>query len=152
VLLSERGHRGGELIGPLETFDAKSYEVSLITPMGQRPEALPPSMDAKYIDPPLGRSVSSEGIAEKTRQIYASPRLDKPCDRLSWFPDRSYMSSNNCLRNATAPNGEYVGNVSRVRSAIVDYPFITSRTTPDSYLCGEKVVEVLKQGLTRWGW
>ena len=92
VLLSERGYWGDELIGPLETFDAKGYKVDFITPTGKRPEALPPSMDAKYIDPPLGRSV------------------------------------------------------------IVDEPFITSRSTPDSYLCGDKVVEVLEQGLTRWGW
>jgi putative intracellular protease/amidase len=114
VLLSERGHWGEELIGPLETFDAKGYEVTFITPTGQRPEALPPSTDAKYIDPPPGRSVTSEEVAEKTRQINASPRLDKPRDLSSWFPERPCMSSNNYPR--------------------------------------EKVVEVLEQGLTRWGW
>jgi len=92
VLLSERGYGGEELIGPLETFDAKGYKVDFVTPTGQRPEALPASLDPRYIDPPLGRSV------------------------------------------------------------IVDEPFITSRSTPDHYLCAEKVVEVLEQGLTRWGW
>jgi hypothetical protein len=34
---------------------------------------------------------------------------------------------------------------------IVDYPFITGRSTPDSYLTGQKVVEVLEDGLRRWG-
>ena len=38
------------------------------------------------------------------------------------------------------------------RSVFVDYPFITSLSTSDSYFCGEKVVEVLEQGLTRWVW
>jgi len=90
-------------------------------------------MDAKYIDPPLGRSVTSEEVAEKTRQMNASPRLDNPRDLSTWFPERPYMASNNYLRE-------------------VDYPFITSRSTPDSYLCGEKMVEVLEQGPTRWGW
>jgi hypothetical protein len=35
---------------------------------------------------------------------------------------------------------------------IVDYPFVTGRSTPDSCLTGEKMVEVLEKGLTRWGW
>jgi putative intracellular protease/amidase len=269
VLLSERGFWGEELVGPLEAFDAQGYSVDFLTPTGKRPEALPPSMDAKYIDPPLGRSVTSEEMAQKSREWNESPRLDNTLSLESLFPERPYMSSKNylrdmeaywekvdkaqadatdkydallivggsgpivdlvnnqrvhdlilafykknklvaaecygvaclafardwnarrsilqgkrvtghcleydyhdgtgfigvmfnfgpppyplefILRDATAPGGEYVGNVSRVRSVIVDYPFVTSRSTPDSYLCGEKMVEVLEQGLTRWGW
>ena len=34
---------------------------------------------------------------------------------------------------------------------IVDYPFVTGRSTADSYLTGQKVVEVLDHGLRRWG-
>ncbi len=56
------------------------------------------------------------------------------------------------LRDATGPDGAYVGNFGRPTSVIVDYPFITGRSTPDSYLTGQKVVEVLEQGLRRWGW
>ena len=56
------------------------------------------------------------------------------------------------LRDATAPDGEYIGNVGHATSVIVDYPFITGRSTPDSYLTGEKMVEVLEKGLTRYGW
>ena len=56
------------------------------------------------------------------------------------------------LRDATAPDGEYIGNVGHATSVIVDYPFITGRSTPDSYLTGEKMVEVLENGLTRYGW
>jgi putative intracellular protease/amidase len=56
------------------------------------------------------------------------------------------------LRDATAPDGAYIGNYGRPLSVIVDYPFITGRSTPDSYLTGQKLVEVLEQGLRRWGW
>jgi putative intracellular protease/amidase len=56
------------------------------------------------------------------------------------------------LRDATAPGGAYIGNVGRVTSCVVDYPFITSRSTPDSYLCAEKLLDVLEHGLMRFGW
>jgi putative intracellular protease/amidase len=58
------------------------------------------------------------------------------------------------LRDATAPGGQYHGNVGNESSVIVDYPFITGRSTPDSYLTGQKLVEVLDgtKPLRRWGW
>lgn len=56
------------------------------------------------------------------------------------------------LRDATGPDGGYHGNVGRELSVIVDYPFITGRSTPDAYLTGQKLVEVLDAGLTRYGW
>jgi putative intracellular protease/amidase len=56
------------------------------------------------------------------------------------------------LRDATGPDGAYIGNFGRETSVIVDYPFITGRSTPDSYLTGQKMVEVLEKGLTRFGW
>ena len=40
------------------------------------------------------------------------------------------------LRDATAPGGAYHGNYGHETSVIVDYPFITGRSTPDSYLTG----------------
>jgi putative intracellular protease/amidase len=56
------------------------------------------------------------------------------------------------LRDATAPGGQYHGNVGKKESVLVDYPFITARSTPDSFLSGEKLVEVLESGLRRFGW
>ena len=73
VILSEYGFWGEELIGPLETFDAAGYEVDFATPKGQRPVALPPSMDATYVDPPLGKTVTNEEVAQKVRDIDKSP-------------------------------------------------------------------------------
>ncbi|KAM3091990.1 type 1 glutamine amidotransferase domain-containing protein [Phormidesmis sp. 146-35] len=269
IVLSEWGYWGEELIGPLETFDRAGYEVTFATPKGKRPVALPPSMDPHYIDPPLGRSVTSPQVAEKVRYIDQSPRLSNPLNLSELMPEMPYFSSpslirdleayysaidkarvnvlyqydallivggsgpivdlaNNqrihdlilsfvkmgrpvgaecygvaclafareledrksilwgkhvtghckeydyhdgtgfmgtdfnmgpppypleyILRDATGPDGAYIGNFGKETSVIVDYPFITGRSTPDSYLTGEKMVEVLEKGLTRYGW
>ncbi|GAA2739008.1 type 1 glutamine amidotransferase domain-containing protein [Kitasatospora cinereorecta] len=268
IVLSEYGYWGEELVGPLETFDRAGYEVTFATPTGKRPAALPPSMDPEYIDPPLGRSVTSTEMAEKVKVLDRSSRLDDPLDLASWLPDRPYRSrsdflrawegyntrreqvraqiaerydallivggsgpivdlANNwrihdlilafrdldlpiaaecygvaalafareqddrvsilrnkhvtghcieydykdgtgfmgtdfvigpppypleyILRDATLPEGAFHGNFGKETSVIVDYPFITGRSTPDSYLTGQKLVEVLEHGLRQWG-
>lgn len=56
------------------------------------------------------------------------------------------------LRDATAPGGQYHGGVGRERSTILDYPFLTGRSTQDSHLVGELMVEVLENDLKRYGW
>jgi len=268
VVLSEWGYWGEELVGPLDAFDRAGYKVDFVTPKGKRPVALTPSMDPRFVDPPLGRSVVSEDVARKTRELEQSNRLDHPINLSEWLPDKPYYSApsflrdmeayykrlaevqkelerydamlivggsgpivdlaNNhrvhdlilsfyrmnkpigaecygvtclafardlenrrsiirgkrvtghckeydykdgtgfmgtdfnmgpppypleyILRDATAPDGEYIGNFGKELSCIVDYPFVTGRSTPDSYLTGQKMVEVLEQGLKRYGW
>ncbi len=56
------------------------------------------------------------------------------------------------LRDATQPGGQYHGGVGKRISTILDYPFLTGRSTQDSRLCGELMVEVLENGLRRYGW
>ncbi|MCZ0988345.1 MULTISPECIES: type 1 glutamine amidotransferase domain-containing protein [Streptomyces] len=268
VILSEYGYWGEELVGPLHHFDQRGYQVDFATPTGKRAHALPPSMDPEYIDPPLGRSVTSEEVARLTRRLDDSDRLDDPIDISAWLPERPYTSDDDylrkleayhralsvveqeleaydalllvggsgpivdlgnnervhelilaflradkpiaaecygvtalafardwedrasiisgkhitghckeydykagtgflgtdfvmgpppypleyILRDATGPDGRYIGNFGKETSVIVDYPFITGRSTPDSYLTGEKIVEVLEDGLRRYGW
>lgn len=269
IILSEFGFWGEELVGPLETFDAAGYAVTFATPTGKRPVALPPSMDPTYIDPPLGRSVTSPEMASKVRAIDKSPQLDHPLNIAALMPERPYLSAPNpirkleayyktvddtrlgklaqydallivggsgpivdlannqrvhdlilsflaedkpigaecygvaclafardwesrksiiwgkhvtghckeydykdgtgfvgvdfnmgpppypleyILRDATGPDGAYIGNFGKETSVVVDYPFITGRSTPDSYLTGQKMVEVLDKGLRRYGW
>jgi putative intracellular protease/amidase len=270
IILSEWGYWGEELIGPLETFDAAGYQVDFATPTGKRPIALTPSMDASFVDPPLGRPVVSQEMAEKVKKLDdpSNPRLQHPKSLRDWLPNRPYWSSptflrdmevyyrklgeldgqlqkydailivggsgpivdlaNNhrvhdlilsfrrmakpiaaecygvaclafarnlddrksiiegkhvtghckeydyldgtgfmgtdfnmgpppypleyILRDATGPEGQFHGNVGHEISVIVDYPFITGRSTPDSYATGQRVVEVLEQGLRRYGW
>ncbi|MDF5752067.1 type 1 glutamine amidotransferase domain-containing protein [Spongiactinospora sp. TRM90649] len=266
--MSEFGYWGEELVGPLGVFDRQGYESVIATPRGRRPHALPPSMDAAYLDPPLGRSVTTEEMARLVREVDESDRLVKPLDISAWAPERPYMSApgylrdleayhraltelqrsiaeydamlivggsgpiadlaNNervhalilafleagkpigaecygvaclafardwdgrksiiwgkhvtghckeydykdgtgflgvdfnmgpppypleyILRDATGPEGRYHGNVGHPISVIVDYPFITGRSTPDSITTGEKMVAVLENGLRRYGW
>lgn len=269
VVLSEFGYWGEELIGPLEAFDARGYRVTFATPTGKRALALPPSMDADYIDPPLGRSVTTRDMARKVREVDASNRLDDPLSLQDLIPERPYYSALNhlrdletyhrqldqaldgllagfdalvivggsgpivdlannerlhelvlafaaadkpilaecygvavlafardletresllrgkhvtghpkeydykdgtgfvgvefnmgpppypleyILRDATAPDGAFHGNVGKETSVIVDFPFITARSTPDSVPGGKALVEVLENGLRRAGW
>jgi putative intracellular protease/amidase len=269
-LISEYGYWGEELIGPVHMLDGAGYAVDFITPTGKRPVPLPPSIDPAYVDPPLGRAVTDELTAARTRDIDSSTRLDHPISLKAWFPERPYRSeadflrqqeayyvgldelsaevdgkydallmvggsgptidmvnnqrvhdlvltfyklekpiaaecyavtclafardpggnrtsiisgkriTGHCieydykdghgvigidfnfgpppypleyiLRDATLPDGEYIGNFGKRISCIVDYPFVTGRSTSDSYKTGEKLVEVLDQGLRRWGW
>lgn len=113
-VLSEYGYWGEELIGPMETLEKAGYILNFATPTGKCPHALPPSMDASFVDlPPY------------------------PLEFI--------------LRDAVGP-GEFHGNVGKSVSVIVDYPFITGRSTADSYKTGELLVQVLKNGMRRYGW
>ncbi|MEV6981611.1 type 1 glutamine amidotransferase domain-containing protein [Sphaerisporangium sp. NPDC051017] len=268
ILLSEYGYWGEELLGPLTAFDERGYQSVFATATGKRPKALPPSLDPGYIDPPLGRAVTTPEVAVAARRLDESDRLDAPLSLAEWIPDRPYFSedgfirkieayyrdiarleeqvaeydaltivggsgpivdlANNgrvhelilaflragkpilaecygvaclafardwesresiiwgkhvtghckeydykdgtgfigvdfnmgpppypleyILRDATGPDGRYHGNVGKETSVIVDYPFVTGRSTPDSFLSGQKLVEVLESGLRRYGW
>jgi putative intracellular protease/amidase len=269
VVLSEYGYWGEELVGPVEAFDAAGYEITFATPTGKRARALPPSLDPDYIDPPLGRSVTTPDMARRARQLDESARLDNPLSLADLIPERPYFSSLNhlrrleqyhreldgavnalvsgfdglvivggsgpivdmannerlheivlgfvaadkpilaecygvtvlafardlesrasilwgkhvtghpkeydykdgtgfigvnfnmgpppypleyILRDATGPDGQFHGNVGKETSVIVDYPFITARSTPDSIPAGEQMVAVLERGLRRYGW
>ncbi|WP_433889498.1 type 1 glutamine amidotransferase domain-containing protein [Streptomyces sp. CA-111067] len=269
LVLSEYGYWGEELVGPVEAFDARGYRTTFITPNGKRPHALPPSLDSEYIDPPLGRSVTTRDMARRARTLDDSSRLDNPLSLAELIPERPYFSALNhlrdleeynrrlaaatgelvcafdalvivggsgpivdlannerlhglvmafvtadkpilaecygvavlafardwesrqsilwgkhvtghpkeydykdgtgflgvefnmgpppypleyILRDATGPQGGFHGNVGKETSVIVDHPFVTARSTPDSLPSGELLVRVLEDGLRRYGW
>ena len=267
-VISEYGYWGEELVGPLMALDAAGYRSDFATPKGTKPLALPPSMDPSYVDPPLGKTVTTPEMAKKTKDLEASDRLNKPINLTNWLPMRPYLSSptylndlfayndaldkaatvvagydalvivggsgpildvaNNkrvqdlirmfvkqdkpilgicygvaalaftrdeitdksiiygkrvtghpivhdyndghgylrvdggfpgapypleyVLKDAVGPDGQFIGNVGKRYSVIVDYPIITARTTFDSVLSGEKLLEVIAKGLRRYGW
>ena len=281
-LISEWGYWGEELIGPLEACDNAGYNITFMTPTGKKPTPLSVSCAPGYIDPPLGRSVTSEEMGKKTTDVDASTILNNPKSLADWIPQRPYSSSetylrdmeayykaldkiveeeipqydamvivggsgamidlanNNrlhelilgfyklnkpiaaecygvaCLafardfrekrsiiwgkhvtghpidydyldgtgfegphaidgsnkgfgdgyinfgapfyplefimRDAVGPDGQFIGNVGHETSVLVDYPFITSRSTASSLKCGQVLIKVLEEGLTRYGW
>ncbi len=269
VVLSEFGYWGEELVGPLEVLAAAGHTAEFATPKGGPARALPPSLDPAFVDPPLGKTVTSPEMAAKARALDASGRLGHPLSLRALLPERPYPSSptfirdfeayndaldaalarlvgehaallliggsgpivdmvNNqrvhdlilgffradrpiaaecygvaclafardyhlrrsilwgkhvtghpleydyrdgtgflgvdfnmgpppypleyILRDATGPDGGFHGNVGRNVSALVDYPFITGRSTADSYRTGELLVAVLDRSLRRHGW
>jgi putative intracellular protease/amidase len=278
VVLSDWGYWGSELVGPVEVFTAARYDCDFFTPTGKRPNAVPVSMDPDFIDPPLGRPVTSPEMAAMVRrwddpQDPLGASLNNPRSLDALVPDRPFFSApasvrlleryysqlvdmdrtlqtydallivggsgaivdlaNNgrvhdlvlsfyrankpvaaecygvaclafardwedrksiiwgkhvtghckeydykdgiafvkargqfldfdigpppypleyILRDATGPDGGYHGNVGHETSVMVDYPFITGRSTQDAYLTAQKLVEVLETKLTRWGW
>lgn len=282
VMVSDWGYWGEELVGPVEACDGAGYNIEFITPTGKKPTPLSVSCAPGYIDPPLGRSVTSEEMGKKTVALDKSGRLDNPKSLADWFPLRAYPSSetylrdmeayyktvdkiveeelpkydalvivggsgalidlaNNSrlhelilgfvkldkpvatecygvtclafardirekksiiwgkhvtghpidydyldgtgfegphaldgsnkgfgdgyinfgppfypleyiLRDAVGPDGAFIGNVGHETSVLVDYPFITSRSTASSLECGKLLIQVLEDGLKRYGW
>jgi putative intracellular protease/amidase len=269
--LSEWGYWGEELVGPYDVLTDHGYQIDFMTPNGLKPPALPPSMEAGFLDPPLDKVVTNEHFAQRTREIDKSDLLDHPISLAAWFPQMPYFNSakfghgledyytqrdacwqqldkydalllpggsgpmvdmaNNerlhdvilgflakdkliaaecysvtclafardwtdrksiiggkhvtghareydykdgtgfaeksvaganfgppfypleyILRDAVAPDGQYHGGVGHTISIILDYPFLTGRSTQDSQLVGELMIEVLEKGLRRYGW
>lgn len=98
AILSEYGYWGVELVGPLEKLEQAGYTVDFMTPNGKKAEALPPSYDTSYIDPPLNYCVTTEEAAEKVKAFEAQNRLEKPLNMSEFIPERPYYSKQNFLR------------------------------------------------------
>jgi putative intracellular protease/amidase len=268
TVVSNFGYWGVELAGPRKKLIAAGYTLTYTTPKGDRPQALPPSYDTAYVDPPLGCQVTTEADAKLVAEIKDSPELDDPINLSTWFPERPYFSQDKFLRSweryhqsvlqrhqelqeyaglllvggsgpildmvnnqrlhdvilgffklgkpiaaicygvaclpmardfnerrsiiqgkhvtghcieydyhdgtgfigtdlnigpppycleyllqdAVGPAGQFHGNFGKPTSVIVDYPFITARSLQCSHEFGEQFVNVLDQGLRRYGW
>jgi len=98
AVLSEYGYWGIELVGPLEKLEEAGYEVEFITPTGKKAEALPPSYDTTYVDPPLGTCVTTPLAADKVKAFEATNRLENRRNLSEVLPERPYFSSSDFLR------------------------------------------------------
>ena len=106
VLLSEYGYWGEELVGPLFHFDKAGYGVVFATPNGNRAHVLPPSIDPAYVDPPLGRTVTSHEVADLARILDESDRLDNPLSLAGWIPSaRTPARRTTCASSRTTTAG-----------------------------------------------
>jgi putative intracellular protease/amidase len=56
------------------------------------------------------------------------------------------------LADAVGPEGQYHGNFGKETSVIVDYPFVTARSLQCANEFGEQFVNMLDNGLKRYGW
>src|SRR3954449_13347673 len=105
VVLSEWGFWGEELVGPLEAFEEQGYDVDFMTPTGKRPVAIGVSMDPDYVDPPLGRSVTSAEMGAKVEAYDSGGKqqvLHDPMNLSELMPERPYHSEDSFLRKEEA--------------------------------------------------
>src|SRR5688572_30023534 len=98
AVLSEYGYWGIELVGPLEKLEEAGYRVDFMTQYGKKAEALPPSYDETYVDPPLGVCVTTPEAAQKVNAFEAAKRLENPINMSELIPERPYHSSTDFLR------------------------------------------------------
>jgi len=269
AILSEYGYWGIELVGPLRKLQAAGYEVEYMTKNGKKAEALPPSYDPTYFDPPLRYNVTTKEDADMVIAFENEKQLESPMAMTDYVPERPYYSLENFLRlleqyyikvkqsqkeltdrydaillvggsgplvdmvnnqhlheivlgfhkagkpiaaicygvavlpyardfnerrsiirgkhvtghcleydyhdgtgflhtdfnmgpppypleyvltDAVGPEGQYHGNFGKWTSVIVDYPFITARSLQCAHEFGDQFVNVLDNGLTRYGW
>ena len=269
AVLSEFGYWGIELVAPLNKLLEAGYDVDFMTPKGNPADALPPSYDTTYVDPPLNTCVTTPQHKKEVLAFIAQNKTSSPLNLSQLIPERPYHSASNfdnklqayneqtkhavngltaqydalllvggsgpivdmvnnqrlhelimgfyrndmpiaaicygvaclvfardfderksiiagknvtghcieydyhdgtgflhtdlnmgappyvleyMLADAVAPNGAYHGNYGKETSVIVDYPFITARSLQCSYEFGDKIVEVLENGLKKYGW
>lgn len=98
AVLSEHGYWGIELVGPLTKLEAAGHTVEFVTPTGKKAQALPPSYDTKYMDPPLGVCVTTPGDAEMVKKFEATNRLAATKNLSALIAERPYYSRPNFLR------------------------------------------------------
>jgi len=100
--MSEWGYWGIELVGPLNKLTAAGYTVDFVTPKGKRSPVLPPSVDPKYFDPPLGVCVTTPEDAELVLAFEKTNQLDETLNLSEMFPERPYFSAPDFLRQFEA--------------------------------------------------
>ena len=98
TIVSNFGYWGIELAGPMQILEAAGFELTFVTPKGQRPIALPPSYDESFFDAPLGLHVTTAADAAMVRELEAGKKLDRPIDLSAWMPERPYFSAKDFLR------------------------------------------------------
>ena len=98
AVMSNRGYWGVELTGPMVKLEQAGYTLDFATPTGERPEALPPSYDTEYFDPPLGVCVTTPEDAEQVKSFKDSRKLDNPINLSEWMPECPYFSTHTFLR------------------------------------------------------
>lgn len=96
-VVSEHGFWTEELLAPVDRLEKAGIEVHFASPTGAQPLPDGGSLDSSYVDPPLGRPVTSPEMEERGKttdwEIYLKGRLSLQ----ELFPLRPYLSADGYL-------------------------------------------------------
>jgi putative intracellular protease/amidase len=95
TLVSEHGFWAEELLKPTDRLKAAGIDIVYATPTGVVPEPDGGSLDSTYVDPPLGRSVTSPEMEERGKTTNWKEFFGQPLSLEDWFPVRPYLSADN---------------------------------------------------------
>ncbi len=116
AILSEYGYWGIELVGPLNKLEAAGYKVDFMTPNGKPADALPPSYDSTYVDPPLGVCVTTPQHEKDVNEFTAKNLTANPLSLKSYIPERPYYSTPDFLRKLESYNAKVKDSTEQLTS------------------------------------
>jgi len=96
-VVSEHGFWAQELLLPVDRLESAGIEVHFATPTGGPPLPDGGSLDSSYVDPPLGRPVTSPEMGERARTTNWETYFKSRISLLESLPVRPYLSSGNYL-------------------------------------------------------
>jgi putative intracellular protease/amidase len=92
-VVSEHGFWAQELLLPIDRLEAAGIAVDFACPTGAAPLPDAGSLDGDYVDPPLGRPVTSPEMAERARTTNWESYFKGRLSLRDLFPVRPYLSS-----------------------------------------------------------
>jgi putative intracellular protease/amidase len=95
IAVSEHGFWVEELVLPIDHLNKAGIEYDIITPTGAMPFPDGASLDSTYVDPPLGRPVTSPELAERGKNTNWEEFFKNRKNLSEEYPLRPYLSTNN---------------------------------------------------------
>lgn len=95
IAVSEHGFWVEELLLPIDHLKKAGIDFDIITPTGALPFPDGASLDDTYVDPPLGRPVTSKELAERGKSTNWEEFFAGRLSLKEWFPLRPYLSADN---------------------------------------------------------
>jgi putative intracellular protease/amidase len=96
-VVSEHGFWAQELLLPVDRLESAGIEVHFATPTGAQPFPDGGSLDSSYVDPPLGRPVTSPEMEERGKTTNWETYFKDRISLASALPVRPYLSAPNYL-------------------------------------------------------
>ena len=94
-VVSEHGFWNQELVLPVDRLQAAGIQVDFASPTGAQPLPDGGSLDHTYVDPPLGRPVTTAEMEERGKTTDWEAYFKGHLSIKDLFPLRPYLSSNN---------------------------------------------------------